>query len=74
MQETEQKIRNIREWMASRHFDGLYLRRVSSFAWATCGAASYVNTASSQGEAALLVTAHDQHLFTNKIEAPRLEK
>jgi Xaa-Pro aminopeptidase len=47
---------------------------VSSFAWATCGAASYVNTAATNGEAALLVTPSGRHLITNNIEAPRLEQ
>jgi len=53
--------------------DGLLLREVSSFAWATCGAASYVNTAVSQGAASLLVTRKDCRLITNNIEAPRME-
>ena len=74
MREAEQRIKNIREWMAGKQLDGLYLRRVSSFAWATCGAASYVNTASTHGDASLLITSHDQFLVTNNIEAPRLEK
>jgi antitoxin VapB len=53
--------------------DGLLLQRASSFAWATAGAASYVNTASSQGEATLLVTPNARYLVTNNIEATRLE-
>jgi hypothetical protein len=47
---------------------------VSSFAWATCGAASYVNTATTDGAAALLVTREHAYLATNNIEAPRLEQ
>jgi antitoxin VapB len=54
--------------------DGLLLRKVSSFAWATCGAASYVNTAVSEGEASLLVTRDGRYLFTNNIEAVRLDQ
>jgi antitoxin VapB len=54
--------------------DALLLRRVSSFAWATCGAASYINTAASEGVASLLVTPKNHYLLTTNIENPRLEK
>ena len=54
--------------------DALLLRRVSSFAWATCGATSYVNTATTEGAASLLVTRERCYLATNNIEAPRLEQ
>jgi Xaa-Pro aminopeptidase len=60
--------------LEERKLDGLLLRRVSSFAWATCGAASYVNTATTYGEAALLITPSGRYLITNNIEATRLEK
>ena len=74
MSEIDQKLNFIRAWLANRNLDGLYLQRISSFAWATCGAASYVNAASTDGVASLLVTQERQSLFTNNIEAPRLEK
>ncbi len=54
--------------------DRLLLRRVSSFAWATCGVASYVNTATTEGAASLLVTHDHCFLITNNIEAARLER
>lgn len=61
--------------LIDRHqVEGLLLRRVSSFAWATCGAASYVNTATTEGAASLLVTGTHRYLLTNSIEAPRLEQ
>jgi antitoxin VapB len=47
---------------------------VSSFAWATCGAASYVNTASTFGEASLLITSGARYVLANNIEATRLEQ
>lgn len=53
--------------------EAILLRRVSSFAWATCGAASYVNTAVSEGAASLLITRSVAYLITNNIEAPRLQ-
>lgn len=70
--EFQNKIALIRNLLDRHEVDGLLLRRVSSFAWATCGAASYVNTATTEGAASLLVTRGDCFLITNNIEAPRL--
>jgi Xaa-Pro aminopeptidase len=72
--EIEQKLDRIRNWLNERKLDALYMQRVSNFAWATCGASSYVNIASTEGAASLLITQDKQLLFTNNIEAPRLEK
>jgi len=73
MTEFDTKQERIRALLAGRELDALFLRRVSSFAWATCGAASYVNTAVTTGEAALLIAPTGRHLITNNIEATRLE-
>ncbi|MFQ5811949.1 MAG: M24 family metallopeptidase, partial [Anaerolineae bacterium] len=72
--EFSQKQDRIQALLAERKLDALLLRRVSSFAWATCGAASYVNTATTNGEAALLITSSGRYLITNNIEATRLEQ
>jgi Xaa-Pro aminopeptidase len=74
MTEFERKQRLIRTVLGERNLDALLLQRVSSFAWATCGGTSYVNTATTTGEATLVVTPWGQHLVTNNIEAPRLEQ
>jgi len=74
MDEFQIKQARIQALLDETKLDGLLLRKVSSFAWATCGAASYVNTAVSEGEASLLVTRDGRFLFTNNIEAVRLEK
>jgi antitoxin VapB len=58
--------------LAERGLDALLLRRVSSFAWITCGARSEINTAVEAGEAAVLLTRDHRYLLTNNIEAPRL--
>jgi Xaa-Pro aminopeptidase len=58
--------------LAARGLDAVLLSRVSSFAWATAGAPSYVSTTSDMGEAQLLVTKDASYLLTNDIEAPRL--
>jgi Xaa-Pro aminopeptidase len=74
MNEFSQKQDRIQALLAKHKLDALLLRRVSSFAWATSGAASYVNTATTNGEAALLITPSGQYLITNNIEATRLEQ
>jgi Xaa-Pro aminopeptidase len=74
MSEQLRKLEIIRAWMAEHSLEGLYLQTAGSFAWATCGAASYINTASSFGLASLLITQDHQFLITTNIEAPRLEK
>lgn len=74
MSEFSEKQSKIQALLNSHDLDALLLQRVSSFAWATGGAASYVNTAVSSGEASLLVAPTGLHLFTNNIEATRLEQ
>jgi Xaa-Pro aminopeptidase len=74
MSEFSQKQDRIQTLLEERKLDALLLRRVSSFAWATCGAASYVNTATTNGEAALVMTPSGRHVVTNNIEATRLEQ
>lgn len=73
MTEFAQKQTRVRELIEQHKLDGLLLQRASSFAWATCGAAAYINTASSFGEASLLNTPNHHYLITNNIEAPRIE-
>ena len=55
MDEMSRKQEKIAQLLAEHRLDALLLRRVSSFAWATGGAASYVNTATTEGAAGLLV-------------------
>ena len=74
MTEFTQKQVRIKALLAERHLDALLLQRVSSFAWATCGAASYINSAATDGAASLLVTPSGRYLITTNIEATRLEQ
>jgi Xaa-Pro aminopeptidase len=74
MSEQKRKLEIIRSWMAEQDLGGLYLQTAGSFAWATCGAASYINTASTFGLASLLITQDHQYIITTNIEAPRLEQ
>ena len=73
MSELQTKLSKIYELLDRYQLDGLYLARISSFAWATCGAASYINTATTTGEAALFITRQARYLITNNIEAPHYE-
>jgi antitoxin VapB len=74
MGELDVKLSRISELLDRHNLDALYLQRISSFAWVTCGAASYINTATSTGEASALVTRDARYLITNNIEAPHYEK
>ena len=73
-EEFQGKLSIMRALLDRHNAEGLLLRQVSSFAWATCGAASYVNTATTEGAASLLVTREHCFLATSNIEAPRLEQ
>lgn len=70
--EQEVKLNRLRRLMADEKLDAIWLRRISSFAWLTAGASSYVSIGDEHGIASLLVTPDAVHLITNNIEAPRL--
>lgn len=74
MDEFGYKINRIQDLLDAQNLDALLLQRVSSFAWATCGGASYVNSATTNGTSSLLFTRDSHHLITNNIEAPRLQQ
>ena len=74
MTEFNQKQDRIQTLLAGHNLEAMLLKRVSSFAWATCGAASYVNMATTEGAASLLFTPAGRYLITNNIEATRLER
>jgi len=71
--EISEKLSLLRKLAERYALDAILLQRVSSLAWATGGASAYVNIARSNAEASLLVTAQDQYLIANNIEAKRLE-
>jgi antitoxin VapB len=73
---TERQIKRERllGLMADKGLDALWLRRVSSFAWYTGGAASYVNIAAEYGPSSLLITAQQEYVIANNIEATRLRQ
>jgi Xaa-Pro aminopeptidase len=78
MTEFIKKQETLDAFMEHHKLEALLLQQVSSFAWATCGASSYINTAASQGSAKLLLIQSggrtERYLITNNIEAPRLDQ
>jgi len=71
-EERREKLARLRRLMSESEVDAVWLRRMSSFAWLTAGAADYVSIADEHGVASLLVASDKVSLFTNNIEAPRL--
>ncbi len=72
MSERDEKFERIEALLAEQGLDALLLKRASSFAWATCGASSYINTASDYGDATLLIAPGRRQVFTTNIEAARI--
>jgi Xaa-Pro aminopeptidase len=72
--EVKQKLERIHTLLSNKGLDALLLRKVSSVAWATGGAASYINSAVAEGTAGLLITPKGRYLITNNIEAPHYDK
>ncbi len=70
--ELETKLERVRDLLDRSRLDALLLRRSCNFAWLTCGAASYVDTADTLGSASLLVMPSQRYVITDNIEAPRL--
>lgn len=69
--EIDDKVERLRALLEERALGAIRLRRVSSFAWATGGADSAINTASDHGVGELVVTRDRRYLVTTNIEAPR---
>jgi Xaa-Pro aminopeptidase len=70
--ELNSKLERIYKLLTQFNVDALLLRQSSNFAWATCGAASYINTADSLGNASLLITPTNRYVLTDNIEDSRL--
>jgi len=70
--ELKLKLERIQKLLAQSGLNALLLRQFGNFAWATCGAACYINTADSAGNASLLITPDGRFVLTDNIEAKRL--
>ncbi len=72
MSELQTKLERMRSLLDAYEVDALWLRLASSFAWASCGKSAYINTASSNGLASLLITRDRRYVIANNIEKPRI--
>lgn len=70
--ELSAKLDRIRKLLDQSGLDALLLRHTNNFAWATCGASSYINRADSMGVASLLITPANHYVITSNIESVRL--
>ncbi len=68
------KHERIIQLLEKHDLDGLVIQQISNFAWATDGAASYINSAATNGVGTLLITKNARHLIADNIETPRFEK
>lgn len=69
--EWDEKWRRLRALLDEHDADAIHLARASSFAWATGGCSSVINTASDRGEGSLLVERDRCTVLASSIEAPR---
>jgi len=70
--EFEAKRSRIADYLGAHGLDGVFLGRQDRFAWAGCGAANYINTATESGTAVLYVPAEGKaSIITTNIEATR---
>lgn len=72
MSEISQKLEKIRRVLKANHLQGLRLKGVDWFAWATGGGNSVVIFTSEKGIAEVFITADKAMVLTNKIERDRL--
>lgn len=71
--EVQSKLDLLRSLMADHGLDALWLRRIDNFAWLTGGIDTAVNVADIAGGPGILVTPDAATVWTNRIEAPRLD-
>ncbi len=72
--ESAVKTRRLQSLLERHQVDAVLLRQAANFAWLTGGAASYVNTAATNGAASLLITPFGRYVITDNIEATRLKR
>ena len=70
--ELDLKLECIHKLLDKSGLRALLLCQTNNFAWATCGASSFINRADSLGVASLLITPGKRYVITNNIEAGRL--
>jgi antitoxin VapB len=68
------KHQRVIEILEKHNLDALLIQQIANFAWVTNGAASYINTAATNGVGQLLLTRDARYLIADNIEAPRFEQ
>ena len=71
--EVQSKLDQLRSLMADHGLDALWLRRIDNFAWLTGGIDTAINVADIVGGPSILVTPEAATVWTNRIEAHRLD-
>ncbi|HML24670.1 MAG TPA: M24 family metallopeptidase [Aggregatilinea sp.] len=71
--EVQTKLDQLRSLMAEHGLGALWLRRIDNFAWLTGGIDTAINVADIAGGPSILVTPDAATVWTNRIEAPRLD-
>jgi len=72
--EVREKERRVREFLRSKGFSALLLKRQANFSWMTCGGLNLVGITTDIGQTTLLITQDEKFAITNNIEGPRIEK
>lgn len=70
--EIQEKERRVREFLQSRGFAGVLLKRQANFSWMTGGGLNLVGITTELGATSLLITKNEKYLISNNIEAPRM--
>lgn len=72
LQEVQIKLARIRKLMDEHNLQAVLLKKQANFSWLTAGGYNIVGVASEMGVASLLVTAKNQYVIANRIEAARM--
>ena len=70
--EIKEKEGRVRDFLDSKGFKALLLKRQANFSWMTCGGLNLVGITTELGATSLLITGKEKFLISNNIEAPRM--
>ena len=70
--EIREKEKRVREFIQSRGFAGVLLKRQANFSWMTGGGLNLVGITTEVGATSLLITKNEKYVISNNIEAPRM--
>ena len=70
--EIREKEKRVRDFIKSRGFTGVLLKRQANFSWMTGGGLNLVGITTEVGATSLLITKCKKYVISNNIEAPRM--